>query len=116
MNEIQTVKIQGEGYLLNGTMHVPKADGNSEYELIKQWLAEGNNTEPEFTEEELAKQESDRQIAESKTYLASTDFYMTVDKYAELDGARKVELTTKRAEARELISTLEAELATVGAE
>lgn len=26
--EIQTVKIQGQGYLLNGTMSVPKADGN----------------------------------------------------------------------------------------
>lgn len=53
MNEIQTVKIQGQGYLLNGTMSVPKADGNREYELIKQWLTEGNTPEPEFTEEEL---------------------------------------------------------------
>ena len=52
-------------------------------------------------------------IAEAKSYLASTDFYMTVDKYAELDEARKVELTTKRAEARELINTLEAELITL---
>lgn len=26
--EIQTVKIQGQGYLLNGTMSVPKSDGN----------------------------------------------------------------------------------------
>ena len=26
--EIETVKIQGNGYLLNGTMCVPKADGN----------------------------------------------------------------------------------------
>ena len=38
---------------------------------------------------------------------------MTVDKYTELDEARKVELTTKRAEARELINTLEAELITL---
>jgi len=51
--EILTVKTQGVGYLLNGTMSVPKADGNSEYELIKQWLAEGNEPEAEFTEEEL---------------------------------------------------------------
>lgn len=50
---IETVKIQGQGYLLNGTMSVPKADGNREYELIKQWIAEGNIPEPEFTEEEL---------------------------------------------------------------
>lgn len=55
--EIQTVKIQGQGYLLNGTMHVPgNADGNREYELIKQWLAEGNIPEPEFTEKEIEAQ------------------------------------------------------------
>lgn len=51
--EIIKVKIQGQGYLLNGTMSVPKADGNREYELIKAWLSEGNTPEPEFTEEEL---------------------------------------------------------------
>ena len=49
-------------------------------------------------------------ISEAKAYLSSTDFYMTVDKYSELDEVRKVELTTKRAEARELINTLEIEL------
>ena len=51
--EILTVKTQGTGYLLNGTMSVPIAEGNSEYELIKKWLAEGNEPEPEFTAEEL---------------------------------------------------------------
>ena len=51
--EIKTVKIQGQGYLVNDTMSVPKADGNKEYELIKQWLAEGSVPEPEFTEEGL---------------------------------------------------------------
>ena len=112
--EIKTVKIQGQGYVLNGIMSVPKADGNREYELIKQWLSEGNTPEPEFTEEELQITSINIQIQEAKIYLASTDFYMTVDKYTELDEARKVELTTKRAEARELINTLEAELATLG--
>ena len=113
--EIQTVKVQGSGWLLNNVMHVPgNAPGNSEYELIKQWLSEGNIPEPEFTEEELQITSINKQIQEAKTYLASTDFYMTVDKYAELDEARKVELTTKRAEAREVINTLEAELATIG--
>ena len=112
--EIQTVKIQGQNYLLNGTMHVPKADGNSEYELIKQWLLKGNTPEPEFIEEELQITSINKQIQEAKEYLVSTDFYMTVDKYSELDEARKVELTTKRAEAREVINTLEAELTTIG--
>ena len=59
MNEIQIVKIQGQGYLLNGTMSVPKADGNREYELIKQWLSEGNTPEPEFTDAELLQQIED---------------------------------------------------------
>ena len=59
MNEIQIVKIQGQGYLLNGTMSVPKADGNSEYELIKQWLSEGNTPDAEFTDEELLQQLED---------------------------------------------------------
>ena len=54
--EIQTVKIQGQKYLLNGIMSVPKADGNREYELIKQWLSDGNIPEPEFTEKEIEAQ------------------------------------------------------------
>ena len=59
------------------------------------------------TDEEIRKEEINTQITEAKAYLLSTDFYMTVDKYAELDEARKVELTTKRAEARELIRSNE---------
>ena len=57
LDEIKSVKIQGNGYLLNGTMSVPKADGNREYELIKLWIAEGNTPEPEYTEAELAELE-----------------------------------------------------------
>ena len=55
--EIQTVKISGQDYLLNGTMSVPgNAPGNKEYELIKQWLSDGNTPEPEFTEKEIEAQ------------------------------------------------------------
>ena len=63
---IETVKIQGSGYILNGTIHVPKADGNSEYELIKKWIAEGNTPEAEFTEEELLKQSETKAIYDKK--------------------------------------------------
>ena len=31
LEEIKLVKIQGNGYLLNGAMSVPAADGNREY-------------------------------------------------------------------------------------
>ena len=54
--EIKSVKIQGNGYLLNGAMSIPMADGNREYELIKLWIADGNTPEPEYTEQELIEQ------------------------------------------------------------
>ena len=82
MNEldfIQSVKIQGNGYLLNGTMSVPKVDGNREYELIKEWLSEGNTPEPEFTEEELAQQELNKKIQEAKAAKALALSTITVE-------------------------------------
>lgn len=104
MNEIQTVKIQGECYLLNGTMHVPKADGNKEYELIKQWLAEGNIPEPEFTEEELAQQELNKKKQEALQYLADTAWY--VERLADPSSGKAIpeDVLTKRAEAREILN------------
>lgn len=64
---IKSVKIQGAGYLLNGTMSVPgNAPGNKEYELIKQWIAEGNIPEPEFTDEEIALAKLIKETAELK--------------------------------------------------
>ena len=52
---------------------IPFADGNMDYENYKLWVAEGNIPEPEFTEEELAQQELDKNIAEYKIFLAKTD-------------------------------------------
>lgn len=100
--EIKSVKLQQNGYLLNNEMSVPKADGNREYELIKQWLSEGNTPEPEFTEEELAQQAKDKQIADAKAYLSSTDYKFTAD--YDKDTA---EVKVKRAEARAIIRSLE---------
>ena len=71
---IETVKLSGSGYLLNGTMSVPMADGNKEYEAIKQWLEEGNTPEPEFTEEELAKQELDKTNSIARAELQQGDW------------------------------------------
>ena len=100
--EIKSVKIQGEGYLLNGEMSVPKANGNREYELIKEWLSEGNTPEPEFTEAELAQQVINAKIQEAKQYLQSTDhkFYLG---YKPKDGEDLATIEAKRDEAREYI-------------
>lgn len=82
---IETVKIQGLGYLLNGTMYIPKAQGNSEYELIKLWLSEGNEPEAEFTDKEIIKQEEIKASSDRK--------YLGID-YTNLeDEVYKVSLT-----------------------
>ena len=100
--EIKSVKIQGNGYLLNETMSVPQANGNREYELIKEWLAQGNVPEPEFTEEELAQQVINAKVQEAKEYLQATDhkFYLG---YKPKDGEDLVAIEAKRDEAREYI-------------
>jgi hypothetical protein len=63
------------------------------------------------TAEDLAQDaidaENAQKVSEAKAYLASTDFYMTVDKHATLTDERKAELTQLRAEARKLINELE---------
>jgi hypothetical protein len=77
-------------------------DGNRtisiELEEYKQWLSEGNTPEPEFTEEEIAKQELDKQISEAKQYLASTDWYII--RYADSGKEVPSDIKIKREEAR----------------
>ena len=99
---IETVKIQGQGYLLNGTMSVPMADGNKEYEAIKQWLSEGNTPEPEFTEEELAQQELQVKLNEAQAYLTKTDYKM-LNNYVPKEDEDLQAVITQRNTYREFI-------------
>lgn len=117
--EIRTVKIQGEGYLLNGIMSVPKADGNREYELIKQWLAEGNTPEPEYTDEELRIREINIQIQEAKIYLVDTGWIwekynrnvlVLKDMTDEEFSLKYSDIISKQEECRALINELEVQL------
>lgn len=73
-----------------------------EAEEYKQWIAEGNIPEPEFTEEEIQKQELQVKINEAKQYLAKTDhkFY---GGYKPKEGEDLVEIEILRDEAREVI-------------
>jgi hypothetical protein len=97
---IESVKIAGEGYLVNGSMSVPKADGNRHYEEIKVWL-ETNTPEPEFTEAEIAAQELQVAISEAKTLLADTDFY--VIRQMEEGIEIPADVQTARSEAKTLL-------------
>lgn len=55
------------------------------------------------TQEELDKALVIQKVQEYKAYLLATDFKMTVDYYATLSEVERLELTTKRQEAREYI-------------
>ena len=63
------------------------------------------------TAEDLAQEaldaENAQKVSEAKAYLASTDFYFTIDKYATLTEERQTELKSKREDARTLINLLE---------
>ena len=52
---------------------IPFADGNTDYEEYKQWLAEGNTPEPEFTAEELLLQEQSLFRTERDNLLKEAD-------------------------------------------
>lgn len=39
---IETVKINGSGYLVNGSSGVPNDPSNTDYQLILDWINEGN--------------------------------------------------------------------------
>ena len=44
---IESVQLaDGGGYRLNGVIDVPNAPANSEYQLIQEWIAEGNTPGP----------------------------------------------------------------------
>ena len=54
-------------------------------------------------DEEMQSEEIAMKVQEYKSYLASTDYKMTVDYFAALTVDMQNELTTKRAEAREYV-------------
>jgi hypothetical protein len=55
--EITSVKVQPNGWLLNGNILVPDAPGNAEREAILAWIADGNTPESDApTQEQLSQQ------------------------------------------------------------
>jgi hypothetical protein len=66
--EIISVKDLQETFLLNDVIFVPKVEDNSTYQLILEWIAEGNTPAPQFTQEELDVQ-AEQQALQSKISL-----------------------------------------------
>ena len=98
---------------------IPFVDGNRDYEEYKQWIAEGNTPEPEFTEEELTQKEINSRIQKAKQYINGTGWIW--EKYNRnvlvLNDLTDEEFRLKyndiislQEESRLLINTLEIEL------
>jgi hypothetical protein len=86
--EITSVKIQPNGWLLNGNMFVPDAPGNTERSAILAWIDAGNTPEPQFTDEELLAIQKAKVVSDARAILASTDWIMT--KYIDLVVVQKL--------------------------
>lgn len=50
--EILTVKIHGDGYLINGADTTLNPTSRA-FRAVQEWIAEGNTPEPEFTQAEI---------------------------------------------------------------
>ena len=105
LEDIETVKEieQGNRLLINGTVKVPKSDGNTVYKMILKWVENGGTIEPEFTAEELKKNELTENIATAKEYLNKTDKRMTIDYFDDMTTEMQLQYTQKRAEARKFV-------------
>lgn len=98
---IESVKIQGDGYLVNNKYYVPKDTSNRYYHMVKEWIDCGNIPESEFTEDELHQQEVIKIIYEARQYLKDTDWYYARE--AETGEPIPQDVRNKRIEARNVL-------------
>lgn len=97
-------KLQGNSIKrLSDGANIPLADGNMDYEEYKQWLAEGNIPEPEFTEAELLNnaKELKRQSIRTAFEVESNTPVMvgTVSYHGGFESAMKLDAARRLSEA-----------------
>lgn len=81
---------------------IPFSDGNTDYEEYKQWLANGNTPEAEFTDVELLAQKVAYDVEVANNLLSSTD-HKFFNGYKPKDGEDLFTLELDRDLAREFI-------------
>lgn len=69
---INTVKIQGNSFLVNDVMSVPNDPRNTDYQAVQEWIVEGNTPEPEFTSEEIEAQRLSDITSEATRIIEAT--------------------------------------------
>ena len=98
---ITSCKLQTSGWLINDTMSVPNDPANRHCVDVLAWIAEGNTPAPEFTDAEIAANAQAETNANSRAYLASTDWYIV--RRAETSEGVPSDIITARAAARDAI-------------
>jgi len=92
---INTVKEQRDieineltGYLINNTIYVPIDKSNTHYQLIQEWIAEGNTPEPAFTNDERLNYFKEKKINELKQNRDSSvkQLVVTISNGIQLNG------------------------------
>ena len=86
------------GYLVDGKMSVPLADGNRHYKMVQEWIAEGNTPEDAYTVQELHAYTNRVEVQEALTYLKDTDWQ--VMREHDTGKLMDTDVKTKRNDAR----------------
>lgn len=102
--QITKVIDQGESYLVNDLMSVPKSEGNTDYKNIQSWIDQGNSPSTKSNEDLLKEAKSSR-LSTRRAYLASTDWYITRE--ADSPNSYPIEIKNKRIQARTEINAIE---------
>ena len=73
-------KLIGKDFIerVSDKSHIPKIEGNTEYEQYKQWITQGNTPRPEFTEEEIQTRKQDEFRANRNTLLKEVDIKINI--------------------------------------
>ena len=72
--EITKVKQYEDGFLVNDIHGVPNDPANSAYQMVQEWIAQGNTPEPEFTPEELAARQEAEEAAAAEQEAARAEY------------------------------------------
>ena len=91
---INSCKLQGSGWLVNGNVVVVNIPTNGRCQMVLEWIAEGNTPAPEFTDAQASINAQAAINETSRAYLAFTDWYV-IRKYE-----RSIEIPSDITEAR----------------
>lgn len=98
--DIEAVKIQNDGWLVNGSLSVPNDPSNRHYQEIQIWL-ETNEPDPEFTQAELDAQfnanvDEELKRIDIQSIRSLREYVATQSDAPQFIKDREVEAITKR--------------------